>query len=486
NGVTYMFNSGAAIDNPLGYRFSQHPGTHVLLAVLHKLTGIDAHTLFLLMSALFASIFVVMSALLLRALTGCPFGLGGLIMLLFQESYSAAYYANSTVIAGAFCISGFYLLAARDSWRHHTIGALLFGLAVFMRLDVILLALVVAPLLYRGSTHQAAIKTIVVGSIAGSVWAATYFGSGASIGDVMAAMGDKEQLFTYAQETHNTVISHVAYFSVLTVFLTVMGVASMVTQHKWHILAIIGFAIIPFYVLFPHGLGTSRYLFYFTPFFALPVAQALWNVRPRPASTWFVYASLIAVLFVGQYALGTRWATTTEGDIKVRLHAGPGNRFVGVSNNGGRLFTGLLYSPLWHRDLKKAARLDMEELDAYLGEVDSDIFTFYAIGWTPAQLSIKALISQGAVLKDEVTDRQQGWSRYLFDRSGQSITLVFLRSVAVNRALLTPTSSPIADIGHPNSFVVTRPYWAKQLGMDKEKSWHQAGKTIFVWGAAPR
>jgi len=263
-----------------------------------------------------------------------------------------------------------------------------------------------------------------------------------------------------------------------------MGVASLVSQHKWHILAIIGFAVLPFYVAFPHGLGTSRYLFYFTPFFALPVAQALWNVRPRPASTWIAYALLIIVLFVGQYALGTRWITTADGDSSVRLRAGPGNRLVGVSNNGGRLFTGLLYSPMWHRDHKQAARLNEQELNSYVRDVKKDAFTFYVIGWSPAQIAIKVLISQGAVLKEETTDKQQGWSRYVFDRAGQTITLVYFRSVAVNQALISPSSGPIADIGHPDSFVVTRHYWARQFGLDNHDDWHQAGKTIYEWRAA--
>jgi hypothetical protein len=227
---------------------------------------------------------------------------------------------------------------------------------------------------------------------------------------------------------------------------------SMVRRKNWRLLAIVGLGILPFYLIFPHGLGTSRHLFYYAPFFALPAVVAVWDWRPASKTKRLMFAVLVAFLLVAQYAFGLYRLTTDDGDRHLRMRLGPGEERVTVTNNGGRLMTGIGWSPVWHRQEKQTAQHREHELSALLDDNESLTATLYAVGWTSGQRVIKVLLGRGYMPQEIDKDRATNWTRYRFRHGERTVDFVnFISPGALDRTLESTEPRPLPDFDRPGT-----------------------------------
>ena len=81
NGATHMSRTHIE-STPLGYRYSQHPGAHVLLAIINRVSGADTHTVFVRLCAAGAARFVFVSGCLVSSVMGSWIGRAGVEYLL--------------------------------------------------------------------------------------------------------------------------------------------------------------------------------------------------------------------------------------------------------------------------------------------------------------------------------------------------------------------------------------------------------------------
>lgn len=494
NGATHMSRTHIE-STPLGYRYSQHPGAHVLLALINRVSGADTHTVFLLLCAVCAALFVFVSACLVSSLIGSSIGLAGISILLFQEASAAAYYGNTNVLAGAIGICGLYILHRHRAGLLTDFAAgLLLGLAFFFRLDAALLALVAMPLLYKGDWSSMLLRTLRVAVFSVLFWWILYSASGASLQDVIVAITFKEDLFGAKQDWGNTVRSHIAYFSALVVVMIAVGLSYLIRNRRWRILAVVAAGILPFYIVFPDGVDTPRYLYYALPFWALLVAESLLLLKSissdavRNASVIFLF-----VLFTAQYLVGVRVfyadgenRTSAFGDIPVgdgrylRLRPGPGEHAVAPSINGGRLSSGLLYAPLWHKSEKTIKRRRANGLHEVLTAKQQESYSIRVMGWTEATLVRWSLLKQEYEFQGVTDDFDKGTSEYRFVRDNRTVREIHYRVQAVRNARSNVSDNPIRSNSEPGDlFVVRRRDLAKLMLAGNETEWHQVTRLAY-------
>jgi hypothetical protein len=484
NGATQMARTEFG-PNPLAYRYSQHPGAHVVLAVFNRYLGLDAHTTFLAFSAISAAIFIVFSALLISRLVGCPWGLAGLGMLLFQEATAAAYYANTNVLAGAIGISAIYLLdGRRDGMRTLVAAGVLVGISLFIRLDAALLALVVMPVLYRGGWTQMILQTTLVAVVSVLTWALLFIASGASIAELTTAVTFKQDLFTAAEDWQNTVRSHISYFSLLCSALIAVGTVSLAMRRQWRVLAIVAAGVLPFYLIFPDGVDTPRYLYYATPFWASLAVAGLWSIGSFAPRLQIAMIAAVAFLFVGQYVIGYRQyggpsdagvhllpGYRTADGLPVQPRLWYGHAAVSPGINGGRLSTGLLYAPVWHQMLKRRAREENDAMYELLVSKQDEAYHVHVMGWTPATSVRWSLLRQGYELKRRVDDPDAGTSIYEFERGDTTVIETHYRFEVTRRALQDPSASPLRQVVEPGSIFLASNRRMAETVLDKDRSY---------------
>ena len=494
NGATHMSRTHIE-STPLGYRYSQHPGAHVLLAFINRISGADTHTVFLILCAACAALFVFVSACLVSSLIGSSIGLAGISILLFQEASAAAYYGNTNVLAGAIGICGLYILHRQRAGVLTDLAAgLLLGLSFFFRLDAALLALVAMPLLYKGDWSSTLLRTVRVAVFSVLLWWILYSASGASLRDVIVAITFKEDLFAAEQDWGNTVRSHIAYFSVLVVVMIAVGLAFLIRNKRWKILAVVGAGILPFYIVFPDGVDTPRYLYYALPFWALLVAQSLLFLRSI-SSDALRNATVIVLLllFSVQYLVGIRILsadgenrTRAFGDIPVSdgryllLRPGPGEHAVAPSINGGRLSSGLLYAPLWHKREKTLKRSRANGLHEVLSAKQQESYSIRVMGWTEATLVRWSLLKQGYEFQGVTDDFDQGTSEYRFVRDNRTVREIHYRVRAVRNARSNASDNPIRSNSEAGDlFVVRRRELAELMLAGNDTEWHQVTRLAY-------
>jgi hypothetical protein len=99
----------------LAYRYDAQPGIYALTA-LGRLLGLPTHGAFCLLTAASFVAFVLLSALFVARVTGLAVPLCGVLLLLFQETWTSAYFANSNMPSAAL-IAGSLLVASRGTGR---------------------------------------------------------------------------------------------------------------------------------------------------------------------------------------------------------------------------------------------------------------------------------------------------------------------------------------------------------------------------------
>jgi hypothetical protein len=165
-----------------------------------------------------------------------------------------------------------------------------------------------------------------------------------------------------------------------------------------------------------------------------------------------MFAVLVAFLLVAQYAFGLYRLTTDDGDRHLRMRLGPGEERVTVTNNGGRLMTGIGWSPVWHRQEKQTAQHREHELSALLDDNESLTATLYAVGWTSGQRVIKVLLGRGYMPQEIDKDRATNWTRYRFRHGERTVDFVnFISPGALDRTLESTEPRPLPDFDRPGT-----------------------------------
>src|ERR1035437_5260510 len=98
-GCKRIIETGVFAAHDMSYGFQMQPGTYFAIALLSKISGLSTLFSYSILSAFFGVSFLFLSIFFLQRISTLSFSVCGLILLLFQENYSAWFYCNSAVIA---------------------------------------------------------------------------------------------------------------------------------------------------------------------------------------------------------------------------------------------------------------------------------------------------------------------------------------------------------------------------------------------------
>ncbi len=497
NGAEEINRSGLG-PNPLTRYYSQHPGAHVAVAAVSAATGMSTTTSLLALCALASFVSILCVAALVRRWISCSYVIALVSVLLFQESYSAAYYGNSTVLASAFAFGGLLALSRRNSVSADVLAGVLFATACYMRLDAVLIVPAGIVLILQGDRSSILRRLVIVGGVGSVSLALALAVSGFSLDEVLASIEFKHRLFDSGGDLQNTRISLLAFFSLLCVLLMLAGAVVLIRERRFDLWALIVAGVLPTLLLYAGGVDTPRYLVYLLSFTALLVARGLsvsWPVRSRSGYAWVF---LLLAVFVGQYLLSyeirpldapRHWAVlaalpVVEGDTdRVRLVLPPPllgrPPLIGAGNNGGRLGAGIMLSPFWHAGMKRKKAVREAELRRVLEPTSEKQRRIISMGWGESQIVVQELLRQGLRLVEYDSDSEGRWERYEFASDATAVSFTQYRYPIIRMARQLGIASAI-DKPDPGTILITRQIDASTMSVDADGGWDQLAPGLYV------
>lgn len=426
NGATHLAADGLDAISSV-YRYPAQPGTYIVVASLHRLLGVSSLVVFSVLSAVCSICFVFLSAAILLKLFDHPFYSCGMIVLLFQESFSGGYYANSTVIAAAVFMFGTYILTFSATPFRLLIGAIFLAIGVWIRLDVVLIFPAILLILYRIAWGRSLFPLLIVVGVVCFFCTVAIYASRVSINDIFLA--GRSHLAERSARTQGLGIpligtpdvkSYLSFFSLLILFLQALGIAIILKQQRWYILGLFLAGVVPFYLIFSGVVSSPKYLYYLIPFFSIPLVSLAMSVTNRPRRTRVVILASGISLFILQYVIGLRAYFADKQYIEqsyslARSHPTLvtllGLAFEESSIQGAsivigagtlintadniRLSSGIAFSPLTWNHQKRLLNKELEKFSDYLEIAKNEPVSILATQWDAQHLAHYILLSQG-------------------------------------------------------------------------------------------
>jgi len=414
------------------YRYAGQVGTYAILAAGRTVLGAPCLPTFAVISAVAAVAVVTLGASLLRTLLGIPFALAGLALLLFQETATAGFYPNSTVLAAAA-----FLLACVVAVSEWPARWLVAGLAVaaagLLRADVILVAPVLPVLFHRNDARATARTTLACAATAILVYSAsaTMLAAGptAAVREAVSHMGGDAaaSLQVPGWLGLETVRALVAFLSPAWLLAFVLGVALLIRRRRWRLVLIVALGTVPLAIAYSRNLSSPKYLYYAIPFVAV-AALAAATERTRP---WRAAWTGAVVLLLAHQLIGIRvtvrskpWVAPPRDAIVFarrsftggpfgRLELALGAGTIVPTADGPRLSSGQAFAPLvWHRS-KVSTRRCQRRLEQLLDGPESTPGELFSGSWLAVQVVDNALWSEGFVPVDETQlPLPYGWRKH--------------------------------------------------------------------------
>jgi hypothetical protein len=410
-GSKRIIETGVFTAHDLSYGFQMQPGAYFWIVLLNSISGLSVLYCYSIISAFFGILFLFLSIIFLQKITHVSFSICGLILLLFQETYSAWYYCNSAVIAGAFMILALNIILRRNSWIHLLIAGICLGLAAWSRADVIILFPVSLFLVYGKTLREKVLKTAVLAIITLIFTSFLYWTSNLSVLGLISNLSSTQKIFTFAHNTETSLgvfwsalaRSYISFFSVLLVFLIFAGIITMLKNKLWLEIVIFFSPILLFLIILKGNITAPKHLFYFIPFFALPVLINIQYFEKLKKKSRKYLIIVAAALFIFQYVfglqiffnshpyIGKNYASVTPNPTylkilnfkvkrsrvdSVKLVIGGGMKLSTADEM--MLSSGILFSPLMWHNLKIQCNEDMDGLEKYINTYSGDsliIFT---------------------------------------------------------------------------------------------------------------
>jgi hypothetical protein len=319
------------------YRYDPQAATYWLVAGLNRLLGIPALTGFGLVTLAGFAAFFGFSTWLVASQTKVPFPLAGLALLLFQEIYVSAYYANSSMVAAGFLMASVFLASRRPAARSGrdlgisgsrdfagrladprsrtrksrnpqipkslpriAAAGVLFALAGAARFDAVLMAPALLVLLW-GRKRASRVRLVRLGIVAVAAFCLLALLGSVSLRRIWQEGSGHVERFTSFK---NTLVNYATLTSGAGCLLALLGLRAALEERKWQLIGTSLAGCIPLIAVYGTAVTTPRYLLYALPFFTLLVAYGLkWvlTTPSRPAG-WLRWTCLSLVAL--QYVVG--------------------------------------------------------------------------------------------------------------------------------------------------------------------------------------
>ena len=287
------------LDHGFGYRYDTQPATYLLVAGLHKALDVPPVTGFALGTLAGFAAFFGFGTWLVARQTQVPAPLSALALLLFQESYVSAYYANSSMMAAGFLFAAVFLAFGKSTRSVLAAGGL-FATAVLARFDAILMAPVFVIVLFdreRDCWRRMALFALA----SACVFLLLAYAGGVSIARIWEESAGHARRFVSLERT---LMNYLTLVSGVGCLLWVVGLRAVVNGRSWRLLLMSFAGWVPLVAAYGLTVTTPKYLLYGIPFFTLLVACGLKEVLAGTSRSAHRLRWLCVGLFAVQYILG--------------------------------------------------------------------------------------------------------------------------------------------------------------------------------------
>jgi len=508
NGASLMAFQGFG-PNEFSYRYQTQTGAYVLVVWLHLATGLSTLSAFSWLSAAAMLVFLLTSTAFVHRLTGASLAVCGLALLLFQEIFTGGYYANTTVISAAFLMVAFYCCLSSRRMPVLLLAGCLLGISAWVRFDAILVMPVVILLLQypRATSTNADSAWTLPKTTTGlarffrvdsqGVWrAAGVLCAAALVTSVTIWLSNSSyQAILGAAQGHlenepagtsglglpllgsSDFKSQLSIFSLLALVMSIAGVAQLLVARKWLLLGIALFGVLPFYTVYWGRMTSPKYLYYLLPFFAILIASALLALPRLPPAKRNVCLGIGLALFLLQYILGIRVGFATKSYIEppvptfanlltiekplrtiqnVSLVIGSGTYI--NTDDGDRLSSGILFSPLVWRVQKQQLLADLANLSHHLAASAAQPLVLMTDQYRAKQLALNFLLNEGYTCTAEKNLQVQKYDCVKAGRRAQLLALTPLRERRIERM-----AELIEAVGTANLVFIVPTPWEQNL-----------------------
>jgi hypothetical protein len=507
NGATQIATIGREATS-LAYRYNVQSGTYALTVLLHKLTGVETFTILSLLSALAGIVFILISAALLSRMTSFPFAGCGVVILLFQEAFTSAYYANSTVIAASFFVTAFWVVTFGDDLFKLLLSGILLGVGSWMRFDLLLVTPAILPLLHRGEWPRTFVRTAGVAIVTGITALLGLYLSGSSIRQVLASAGSHRASlsgttldgatgnFLLRLLESNDLRSHATFYTALLALLIVIGIIHVVRKRDWRKLGFCLLGIVPCYVVYLGVMTTPKYLYYLIPFAALLALSAFSELASLSTKHYLLsraFLLLLILLFVAQYITGwqfsssarpylhpsfpnflTLFSTTTPvtGIEEVTLVIGAGSSV--STGDGRRLLSGIAFAPLFQVYEKRLINTEVERFNSYLDTHEAAPLYLLTTQYGSQQMLLNLLLKRGYECRRMEDATEQAFHKFNCAKGGHEISLTTgeianLGREEANRVI----DDMLAALHVPELVIVTADLKEREMVLSRAKESHK-------------
>lgn len=405
SGCKNIIETGVFKANYYTYSFEMQPGIYFFVILTSKVFALNLMNAYSLLSALFGIGFYLLSTHFVSKLTDVSFALVGLLLLLFQESYSAWYYMNSATGAAFFMMAGLLCLLQKANLVQILLASVLLSLAAWIRFDVVLVFPVVFFLL---NTEKLTSKLKLSFALATLFWvfASTLFylsslslfelvtqginGNSISLSDNFKSSGG-----AFSSQMAR---SFIGFFSVLLLFLIGIGTIMLYQKKQYKLLAITYVPFIIFLLILKGNITAGKHLLYYFPFLGIPVAfLTTAEIYKTGKVIKYISIGLIAFLFFIQYMVGFQIFPTSHPYIAekyssvypsptyvplatLKLKSAPLDSLAIVAGSGMKLATademllssGIMYAPIMWYQLKEDSQIIYNSLAQFVNDFPED------------------------------------------------------------------------------------------------------------------
>ncbi len=395
-------------EHDLVYVYVFQPGTYVILVALHKLLGVHPQFGLWLLTVGGVGIFLVAGATFVGKIAAIHPALAVLVLLLFQETWSSAYFSNTSMFgAGLLCVA--LLSCLHRSLPAAIASGLVFAIAIWTRIDVMLVALAFPALML----HRDRSSVIRLAAFSGTLLLALV--SLFLLAGVPLDPEELRYLYGYhAEHEYHPWLTLVAYLTVFTgvvCLLGTLGLASLVRSRRVRVLLACAAGTLPLFLAYGTAVTTPRYFLCSLPFVAIPASVGLRYLLAEPKKILRVGA---VALFLAQYVLNF-WALL------------PVNAFQ-WTYEGPRFLGSIVRSPYVWANFKRVRFDGSESAKAFLREFLENKEEAVLVAWNYPEREFLKLFFLTEGYRCSNSDYFEGNSLWYFERAdrGQPVLVVTL------------------------------------------------------------
>ena len=440
NGISQFDKYGIG-ENDFSYSYDVQAGSYVLSYFISKIFGIQSsYKSFAILSGFSGLIVILLSSLLISNKLKINFIIPFLFIFLFQETFSEIYYANTNVIATLFAIISFFILY---KYKNVYFSALFFSIAIWCRIDIILVGLIFPFIIYSELNVKKSIKTIFIFIILSALFLSVLFlitkVNPLNIIDRFLGHTKETSGFTGTKNINipfigsSDIKSMLSFFTFFSMFSILSGIYIAFKKSDHKIIIFILGGIIPLFIVLAGSFTTPKYIYYTIPFFTYISVYSIKNIIKNR-----IGLILLGILFF-QYIIGlnvvfkskpyfpsshpkgiTLINKSLDNNVidKIRINIGAGNYI--NTDDGYRLFSGLLFAPITWNNIKMEREQYLNDINKIVNEND----TIYTMQYASSSY-VKYILIQNDWNLQNLVKHKNDFNYLIFTKKNRTIYLYF-------------------------------------------------------------